>query len=185
MENITTIQVGKKYDLFKRNTGFSDGAYFEALEDNEGFFMSIYLGGMDATERHALESEIIRVRMIKEGNKILFITRYGKTPLMFEVNFDPTLYEDERVMQIVFDNHMVTFVGIERSNNIVQTLRQANFPMKLKQTLITAWMGAFEEEDYSTKYTNWTLNLYNKFTTFELWDIGEDVGYFGEKGVFE
>jgi hypothetical protein len=185
MENITTIQVGKEYDLFTRGTGISDGAYFEALDDNDGFFMSIYLGGMDLREKLSLESEQINARMIKEGNKILFLTRYGDTALIFEASFDPTLYGDERVMQIAFNNHMVTFVGIERSNNVVQTLRQANFPMKLKQALITAWTSAFKEEGYSLAYTKWTTDLYKRYSTFELWDRAKDVGYFGERGVFE
>lgn len=185
MDDFTTIQVGKKFDLFKRNSGFSDGCYFEALPDNGGFFMTVYLGGMDVMEKQILESEIIRARMIKEGNKILFLIRYGESPLVFEANFDPTLYNDDRAMQIAFDNHMVTFVGVERSDNTVQTLRQANFPMKLKQSLITAWASAYEEKNYSGNLASWVDELYCAYTTLELWDIAENVGYFGEKGIFE
>lgn len=180
----TTIKVGERFDLFRDRFGMSDGSYFEALEDNDGFMMVTYLGGMDETEKKALEYETIHTRLIRDGNKIMFLNRYGNTPLIFEVTFDPTLYGDKRAMQIAFNNHMVMFVGVERSNNTVQTLRMANFPMKLKQALITAWTSAYEEENYSENLRVWTNRLY-QYDTMTLWKNAEDVGFFGEKGLLD
>lgn len=174
----TLIEVGKEFTLFS-NKSHSDGSYLEALEDDGGFIMTTYLYDMNRAEKKALSQDIIRVRMIREGNKILIIMRYGLAPLMFEASFDPTLYGDKRAMQIVFNNHMITFVGIEGNTNIIQTLRYTNFPLKLKQALITAWTSAFEEENYSANFTRWTNKLM-KYTTPQLWEKGEDVGYFGE-----
>jgi hypothetical protein len=179
----TEISVNKKFTLFQeRYNTFNDGCYFEALEDNEGFFLTVYLGGMDEKEKEILESREIQAKMIKEGNKVLGLIRYEDSPLIFEMSFDPTLYKDKRAMQIVFDNHMLTVVGIERSNNVVQTLRMANFPMKLKQAFITAWTSAFEEENYSEHYTKWLDHLY-QYDTWTLWENATDVGYFGENGL--
>jgi len=184
-QEFTEIMVGKKFTLFQeRYHSFSDGGYFEALDDNDGFIMTVYLAGMDETEKALLESEIIQARMIQDGNKILALIRYGDSPLIFEMNFDPTLYKDKRAMQIAFDNHMLTIVGVERSNNVVQTLRMSNFPMKLKQAFITAWTSAYEEENYSENYTKWLNHLY-QYDTVTLWKNATDVGYFGEKGLLE
>lgn len=181
----TTINVGDEFKLFhERRFLLTDGGYFEAIEDNGGFIMPIYLTFMEESEKALLREEMIHVRMIKEGNKILFMTRYGNSPLIFEANFDPTLYGDKRAMQIAFHNHMVTFIGVERSDNRIQTIRQANFPMKLKQALITAWSSAYDESDYSSNYTEWIDGLY-RYSTFELWEMGENVGYFGERGLLE
>lgn len=181
----TLIQVGKEFTLFKeKHQALVDGSYFEALDEKDGFIMTTYLANMVNKEKTYMREEQINVRMIKEGNKILFITRYGLSPLMFEVSFDPTLYGDERAMQIAFDNHMVTFISVERSNNEIQTLRTANFPMKLKQALITAWSSAFNEENYSRNYAEWVNGLY-RYDMWTLWEMAEDVGFFGERGIFE
>lgn len=179
------ISVGKKFTLFKEHCNdVNDGCYFEALEDNQGFFMTIYLGGMDQEEKTILGNQDIQARMIQDGNKILGLIRYEDSPLIFEMSFDPTLYKDKRAMQIVFDNHMLNVVSVERSNNVVQTLRRANFPMKLKQAFITAWTDAFQEENYSENYTKWLNRLY-QYDTWTLWENATDVGYFGENGLLE
>lgn len=182
---VTNITVGEEFTLFReKHFNLMDGCVLEALEDRDGFLMTIYLNNMSREEKDLLNHRTIKTRMIKNGNKVLFITRYGDSPLMFEASFDPTLYKDLRAMQITFENHMVTFVGVERATNEVQTLRMANFPMKLKQALITAWSSAYEDENYSMKYANWVQSLY-RYDMFQLWEMAEDVGYFGEKGYLE
>ena len=125
----------------------------------------------------------MRTRIIKKDNKILFLIRFGDSPMIFEVSFDPTLYKDKRAMQIAFDNHLTTFVTVDRIDNKVKTLRIANFPMKLKQALITAWSSAYEEEEYSKKYTEFIDHIYNGYSTLELWEVGENTGFFGEGGL--
>jgi hypothetical protein len=184
-QEFTEISVGGKFTLFQeRYNSFTDGCYFEALEDNDGFIMTIYLAGMDQEEKTILESQKIHAKIVKDGNKILGLIRYGDSPLIFEMGFDPTLYKDKRAMQIAFDNHMLTIIGVERSNNIVQTLRMTNFPMRLKQAFITAWSSAYEEEDYTERYTKW-LNYLYQYDTWTLWENATDVGYFGERGLLE
>jgi hypothetical protein len=181
----TQINVGDEYTLYKEAVPhLQDGSYFEALDDESGFIMTTYLTDMSEEEKFLLRNGVINARMIREENFILFILRFGHSPLMFEVSFDPTLYKDRRAMQITFDNHMVHFVGVEKRTNTVQTLRTANFPMKLKQACITAWHNAYNDLDYSRKYMEWYDGLLS-FSTPELWEKGEDVGFFGEKGVFE
>lgn len=182
---ITAISVGETFDLFKEKEFrfMPDGGYLEALDDNDGFMFAVYLTGINPDEQELLENEIMRTKMIKDGNKILFLVRFGDSPLIFEASFDPTLYKDRRAMQIAFDNHMFTFVAIDRLDNIVRTLRIANFPMKLKQALLTAWTSAYEEEDYSHKYTEFLDYLYRRYSTLELWEVAQPVGFFGEGGL--
>jgi hypothetical protein len=184
-QEFTEIMVGKKFTLFQeRYHSFTDGGYFEALEENAGFIMTVYLAGMDEAEKMILESENIQARIVKDGNKILGLIRYDDSPLIFEMSFDPTLYKDKRAMQITFNNHMLTIIGVERSNNVVRTLRVTNFPMRLKQAFITAWTSAYEEENYSKNYTKWLNHLY-QYDIMTLWNNATDVGYFGEKGLLE
>ena len=183
MNTGTLLKVGDKFELFQeRYNSLNDGCYVEALEDGGGFIMVVYLGGISPEEKDLLRFENIHARMIRHENKILFINRYGESPLMFEVTFDPTLYKDDRAMQIAFSNHMLTIIGVERSNNTIQTLRIANFPLKLKQALATAWKSAYEEENYSKNYSDWTRFLYN-YDSFQLWENAEETGDFGEEGI--
>jgi hypothetical protein len=181
----TFVNIGDNFTLFKeKHNGYGDGCYFEALEDNGGFIMPIYLANMAIQEKMIMSSERINARLIREWNYLLVLIQFGNSPLIFEISFDPTLYQDKRAMQIAFNNHMVHFIGIERTTNEVQLLRVSNVPMKLKQAFITAWTNAFEEENYSVKFANWIHSLY-KYSILELWEMGVDVGYFGEKGMFE
>jgi hypothetical protein len=182
-KEVTRIQVGETFTLFRNK--LDDGSYFEALDDNGGFMMATYLYNMSPEERELLWSGEIHTKMIREGNKLMFLLKFGESELINEVYFDPTLYNDKRAMRIVFDNHMVQFVGIERSNNIIKTLRMANFPMNLKQACITEWSKAYHEENYSENYGNWIGELMAKYSTLELWAKGEYVGQFGEKGLLE
>jgi hypothetical protein len=184
-KEITTICVGETFELFKEKEFrfMSDGGYLEALDSNDGFIFALYLTGISPEEQEILENEIMRTRIVKDGNKIMFLIRFGDTPMIFEASFDPTLYKDRRAMQIVFDNHMLTFVTIDRIDNKVKALRVANFPMKLKQALITAWSSAYEEEDYYIKYPEFLNYIYNRYSTLELWEIGENTGFFGEGGL--
>lgn len=132
-EQGTLLMVGQKFDLFggDKHIG-TEGAYFEAIEDHGGYIMAIYLNHMKASEKRELRQGIIQVKVIKEGNYILFLSMYGASPLIFETSFDPTLYDDDRALQLLFHNHMVTFIGIESTNNTIQTLRTANMPQRLK-----------------------------------------------------
>lgn len=181
----TWIQVGDEFTLFKEGSEtMPDGSYFEALDENDGFTMVTYLTDMSGEEKALLGEGKITTRIIREGNKILTILRFGHSPLLFEVNFDPTLYKDQRAMQLCFENHMVTFISIEKRNNVIQTIRMANMPMKLKQAYITAWTSAYNEPNFSNNYTEWIDSLMS-FSTVELWHKGEDIGYFGEKGMLE
>lgn len=185
---ITTLQVNKEFELFKeKHHSFFDGSYFEALEDNNGFMMVTYLVDVSNEEEFIYSVEPMKASMVKEGNKILFLVRFGNSPLIFEASFDPTLYKDKRAMQIAFDNHMVTFILVERRTNEIKALRYANFPMNLKMALISAWGRALEEEDanFSAEYRDWVLELCMENETTELWDLGVDIGRFGEKGIFE
>jgi hypothetical protein len=177
------IQVGEPFTLFRNKLG--DGSYFESLDDNGGFIMATYLYHMSPEERDLLWGGEIHTKMIREGNKIIFLLKFGDSDLINEVYFDPTLYNDKRAMQIAFDNHMVQFVSIERSNNIIKTLRMANFPMNLKQACITSWSKAYDEQNYSENYGNWIGQLMANYSTLELWAKGEYAGQFGEKGLLE
>lgn len=181
----TTIAVGQQFDLFKEK-GFrllNDGCYLEALESDDGFMMVLFLAGLKPDEKEILETEIMRTRIIQQGNKILFLIRFGESPMVFEASFDPTLYKDQRAMQIVFNNHMLTLVTVERFDNTIQTLRYTNFPMKLKQALITAWDSAYQEPNYSENYTEFLDGLYLRFSTLDLWEIATPTGFFGEGGL--
>lgn len=174
------IAVGEKLLFFEKPKSFNDGCYLEALNDNEGFIQVIYLGNITQDEINVLSSEPIHTRMIKEGNKILFINKYGNTDLLFEVSFDPTLYNDRRAMQIQNTNNTVIFIGVERFSNTVSFIRLANFPERLRQELSLAWESAYNEKDYSKNYTKW-LDELQKFEVLQLWEKAIDVGKFGEQ----
>ena len=100
--------------------------------------------------------------------------------MIFEIDFDPFLYEDER-KDLIGQSNLVSMVGVELTNNIVRTIRLVNMPKKLYSKYITAWSLMDDREGFSDRYRQWINNLHEKYSVLELWRMGVYVGKMGEK----
>lgn len=156
-----------------------DGAVFEALEDNGGYILGVYLNQPHPQEVAILRSEKILTRLLIQDNFILPMVQFGSTLMIFEISFDPTLYTDERVFQFQESNNTLMVVSIDSSTGKVVALRHANFPLKFIQHCSEAWAKAFLETNYSEKYRNWYGGL-QQHSLETLWEKAMPTGTLGD-----
>ena len=157
---ISKLEVGTPYTLFQgRNMLNQCGCILECHEQGELFF-NIYID--DMTE---------------ENNYIYALLKFGDN-LLFEIEFDPNLYKDNRVNNI--KGNMVYIISIESNNNIIQTLRYVNIPQKLFSIWLNNWSEVLKIDGYSSKYKKWIDDLRNRYSPLKLWEYGTFSGYMGE-----
>lgn len=178
------VELGKPFNLFSigRFQNVDAAGVFEALPDKNGFLLAIYMADMSPLEARIISKEKISVRVFRDTPYLVYpVFRFGDSPIIIEMEFDPTLYGDDRAMQLVIDNNLVLVVGIDSRTNIVRALRLCNFPRRLRDMLITAWGMAFEMLGYSNLYKKWTIDLKSRYSPYEIWERGIYAGKFGEK----
>jgi len=174
---ISTLEIGTPYTLFKgRDMSNQCGCILECHEQGELFF-NIYIDDMTNKEKQSLRFDKIETRVIQESNYIYALLKFGNN-LLFEIEFDPNLYKDNRVNNI--KGNMVYIISIESNNNIIQTLRYVNIPQKLFSTWLSNWNDVLKINDYSEKYKKWIDDLRNRYSPLKLWEYGKFSGYIGE-----
>lgn len=174
--NFHKVGVGEAFNLFTSRVN-TDCCIMEVMEDGI-FTIVIFLNNMTTEEKRLLRFGKIRTRIIEEDNFILPILQFGNN-LIFEIEFNPFLYDDER-RTLSGKSNLVNIIGVELTDYTVQTIRLANMPKKLYGKYITSWNIA-DPLNFSEKYTKWIDSLRNKYSVYDLWNIGVYVGYFGEK----
>jgi len=180
-QQYTKLQVGTPFELFKgRNMYGQTGCLIEQLADG-GFCLVVYMDNMTIGEFMALREEKIHVRVIKETDDfVLTLLKYGKTPLIFELCFDATLYKDER-RGVFSKSNMLTIIGVESNTNTIKTLRMVSMPLKLHNTFIKAWNLALTREGFSEKYNAWINDLDSRYSVIDLWKMGDGYGQMGQQ----
>ncbi|MEQ8176666.1 MAG: hypothetical protein ABRQ26_16560, partial [Syntrophomonadaceae bacterium] len=111
---------------------------------------------------------------------ILPLFRLGRSNMMFDTPFDPTLYQDDRVSLMQQQNSFI-LVSIEANNNIIQTLQQLNLPNSLHEKLQTSWIRSYRHPNFSLNYNQWINQVYAQFDLMELWNQAQDYGFLGDK----
>ncbi len=174
------LQVGTQFELFKgRDMKGQTGCLIEQLADG-GFCLVVYMDNMQISEILTLRENKIHVRVIKETDDfVLTLIKYGNTPLIFELCFDPTLYKDER-RGIFSKSNMLTIIGVESNTNIIKTLRMVSMPLKLFKLYNRAWELALKHDGFSEKYSAWLNDLTNRYTTVQLWGMSDGYGQMGQ-----
>jgi hypothetical protein len=178
---LVEISVGEKFPLFKNSDMRGQtGMVFEAI-DAGGYAMLIYMDGMSKEEVDVLNDHRIDVRIFKDSPALVLpLIKFIDSPIQFEIIFDPTLYKDQRAMQLAFDNNLINLYAIDSDTNIVKAIRSFNMPKKLREIWVTAWTLAFEEEAFSPRFTKWVNDVTSRYSLTELWGRGESIGYMGE-----
>ena len=187
IEEMIILQVLKVGDIFElfygRDMVGQDGCIFEKFKEGNEYCLVVYMSGINNKERELLRYSKILVRVIQEGNFILTMIRYGNSNLVFEYTFDPSLYKDGRMddlLKLKLRSNLIYIIGVESNTNIIQTLRLVNMPMELLKKYIIIWSEVDSMEDYSGKYVKWVDDLDNRYSVLELWDMGVYVGKMGE-----
>lgn len=181
----TLFHVGQKFELFKRDVK-TNGAAFEALTDIQGngagFALVLFMPRVTEEEIQIVNSERVNARVLKETSSFsLPIFRFGNSQLMFEVAFDPTLYGDNRAMQLALDcNLLYIFVVDPTDDNKIKAVRAGSFPNTLRRKLLSSWSNAVEQPNFKEKYQRWVHDLWMRNTTKQIWKISDYAGFIGD-----
>jgi len=175
--------IGDTFTYFGNSASLigQDGVLFEALDLNQGYLHSVFYTAITPEEVYVMTRLRANMRIIEspEGYVLLLI-KYGDTELVQEMFFDPTLYEDKRALQFLEDNNIMTIVCLDSLTNTIRGFRSANLPLKMIQRCKKSWRMAYSTPSFSEDYSSWCQLLQAQYTTIQLWNAGEDVGYLGE-----
>ena len=172
------LEIGKSYTLFTGTNMKNQTACIFECTENGTLLLNIYINNMTNTEKQSLRFNKIEVRILEESDFLYTLLNFGNN-FIFELDFDPTLYKDDRIINIINSN-LVHVISIESNNNLIQTLRLVNAPLKLFTKWHSIWINAKEINDYSIKYKNWVLDLQNRYSPTQLWEYGKYLGKMGE-----
>ncbi|MGG4105121.1 hypothetical protein AAXB25_14490 [Paenibacillus lautus] len=176
------VKVGEKFPLFTESVeklkGI-DGAFFEANEFGQGYYYCMHLTDISYMDKLSFRNDKISVRVLQgDYGMVLPMIKFGKS-MIFDMNFDPTLYNDERALQFTDTNNILTIFLIESNNSVLKAIRQCNLPLKMIQICREAWGRAMLDLEFSEKYRAWTERL-NNYSLQTLWDRATKVGEMGE-----
>lgn len=179
---LINIEVGQPFPLYnnsiKRLKGI-DGAFFEANDSNQGYNFCIHLTNISYMDTHIFRNDKIQMRVLQGSDGLVLpMIKFGKS-MMFEMNFNPNLYDDDRALQITDTNNILNLFLIESNNGVLKAIRQCNFPLKMIQICKEAWSRAILDPEYNIKYGEW-LKRTSNYALQTLWDRATKVGAMGE-----
>ncbi|NKI24721.1 hypothetical protein HFN20_26575 [Paenibacillus dendritiformis] len=124
------LEVGKKFLLYeesvKRLMG-RDGAFFEAGENGQGYYFCVHLTNISFMDKHTFRNDKVSMRVLQGSDGLVLpMVKFGKS-LMFEMNFNPTLYDDTRALQLSDTKNLLTMFLIESNNGDLKAIRHATF----------------------------------------------------------
>lgn len=177
----TMIAIGETYPLFEKSMKMlnnQDGGVFEALENGDGFLYTMFLNQPSKEEINLVRTKDIKVRLIDEEPFVLPLIQFDNSRMIFEMSFDPTLYQDDRAFQMKQSNNVLTIVLVDSSTHVVHALRSANLPLRFIQRCGHVWAKAFLEPDFSNRYKQW----FRKKQEIDLESLWEHALYLGKMG---
>jgi len=181
-ESFGVIKVGEKLPVFGDAYMGSEGAVFDTLGQGAGYILAVYLRNFSFQEKLLMESRKIEIRGIFDGPFCLLLFRLKGTPMIFECAFSPTKRDESDVLQFYLDNHMLTYVGVESTNNIVRTLGMGNLPRAFKHKCGITWGKALDMgEKHHDQFVKWYNDLDARYTIIQLWNRADKLGYVGEE----
>lgn len=179
---LVEIKVGEKFPIFTESVEKlkgTDGAFFEANEFDGGYYFCIHLTDVNFMDKQSFRNDKISVRVLQgTDNMVLPIVKFGSS-MIFEMNFDPTLYDDDRALQLAERNNILSIFLIESNNGVVKAIRQCNLPLKMVQICREAWSRAILDVNFSEKFNEWMARMSN-YSLQTLWDRATKVGEMGE-----
>lgn len=179
---LINVEVGQPFPLYKdsvKHLRGIDGAFFEASDFNQGYNFCIHLTNISYMDTHIFRKEKIQMKVLQGSDGLVLpMVRFGKS-MMFEMNFNPNLYDDNRALQLTDTNNILNMFLIESNNGVLKAIRQCNFPLKMIQICREAWSRAILDPSYNEKYEEW-LKRTSSYALQTLWDRATKVGELGE-----
>ena len=184
--SFTKLEVGKKFNLIRDEKAYKrlkhDGVTFELLPEG-GYALIIHIANPTKKEIEKVKNEKYRINLLEDmdGRFILPLVKIGS--LIFEINFDPTLYEKKESnlnnpKNLIKKSNILQVFLVDSSNLELKAIKTMNIPMKAFQKMVKIWGHAFDIENYSKKYSDW-VNEQERFSVKQLWEFSHNYGKIG------
>ena len=172
------LRVGEKFTLFRQRV--AGVASVMELLDGGTFLIVIYIPDMTIKESEMLRNTPMNVRIIRDGDYADYLVRFGDSEMIFELTFDPTVYPEKKQQEIL-ESNLVVFVGVDSTTNEIKTLRMANMPKIMYETVIDVLYKAKNYKGlYSTLYKTFIEIFCLRYSVKKLWEIATPAGKMGE-----
>lgn len=172
------ISVGEDFSLVQQRV-IGTGSVMELL-DGGMFLVAIYIPEITNKEIELLRNSTMKVKIFRVDDFAIYLVRLGESSMIFELTFDPTLYSQDK-QQGIFKSNIVLIVGIDSLTNQVKTLRMANMPKIMYETVIDVLYKAKNYKGlYSTLYKTFIKIFCLRYSVKKLWEIATPAGKMGE-----
>lgn len=178
------ISVGEDFSLVQQRV-IGTGSVMELL-DGGMFLVAIYIPEITNKEIELLRNSTMKVKIFRVDDFAIYLVRLGESSMIFELTFDPTLYSQDK-QQGIFKSNIVLIVGIDSLTNQVKTLRMANMPKVMYETVLDIlnntkrYISSITSKQlYPVLHKTTIETLRAKFSTTELWTLSAPAGKMGE-----
>lgn len=178
----TSYVVGQEFPHFTENFEEVRGQVagrFEALENDAGYLLCVYVPHVNYSDHNSFNHPRVNLRLYQGPDYLVLpIIQFGGG-LSLELNFDPSIYPDDRALQLT-RNNLLMMALIDSNNNIVKSLRSSNLPLKFIQLCRRAWSEAILDINCSSRFRDWHAQL-RRQDPRTLWKNARTVGHLGER----
>jgi hypothetical protein len=152
------LKVGTKYPY---EIG-EPGGIMELLPKG-GFFIKLVSSDSKENDISNFRYGDISFKILLNKDKVYMLIRFGKSNLLYEILFDPTLYPNKTTTEkLLKQSNLIYTVFIDKKSSNILGIKQFNFPIHIYQKLINVWLNALKNNNYSQEYQEYCAGFFSK-----------------------
>lgn len=153
-----SVKVGMKYPY----TVGEVGGLMELLPQG-GFYMRLVARDLNQEDINSFRYGDIAFKTLFNKDKIYMLIRFGDGTLLYEILFDPTLYQNKELTKInLHKSNIIHGVFIDKESEKVQGIKMFNFPLDTYKKIVKAWTEALENKEYTEEYHEYCVSFFGK-----------------------
>ena len=154
----TNLIVGEKYPYEIGEIG----AVLELLEGGYYFLKLVAENMPDSLIEDFMENEV-EIKTVFNKDKVYMMVRFGEGDLLYEIFFDPTLYDDrERVKEDIKESNWVYITLLDKTDKKIKAIKLISFPIDMFNKITTAWERSLENPNYTEEYKEFCAGFFSK-----------------------
>jgi hypothetical protein len=154
----TNLLVGEKYPFDIGGVG----AVLELLDGGYYFLKLVAEELPDEIVEDFMENEV-EFKAVLNKDKAYLMIKFGDGDLLYEIFFDPSLYEDKvRVKKDMKESNWIYTLLIDKETKIIKAIKLITFPIDIFDRLILAWENALNNPKYEEEYKEFCAGFFSK-----------------------
>lgn len=162
------IKIGQKYPYEIKDTG----AVLELLPQGP-YFLKLNVENLDEIDLEEFKNGDIIIKSLFNKDKVYLLIRFGKSSLLHEIIFNPTLYENKSNTKLYLKNsNLIYVVLIQAETQSVVGIKLVNFPLETFTKITDSWEKALDNPNYSEEFQAFITNFFSEDVVFWWENIG-------------